>query len=390
MRTFGQSPSTSFTLFAPPPRSFRAGRTKSIVERRFPKPAIFASSQNESKSVEFKSLAEVDEEKDSALSAKRDEFAEEIAKAKRDSVERKIFDDKNANDDNKSDGAVKQRRNDENEDEGEDEPLRIFGSAPVNKGENEPKYSKQLSKTVRALVPEGASASTVLRTTKRFMEAYEAGLPLEEQVAFALGVPVDKLNSIQKKYAPLAAEKLEENAKQLKGELLAVTKLYDAGIHAYSVGRYPESLKLFEQALEETSETSLMGGRILIYQCLSLYALRRIKDCIKLYTYIENTHPVPKIRKQVEELKYIAEAPRLELGEDEYVDVPAGVRDGDVYRRGYGKATRSAVKPKVPKTYTEEALERVNYAKYKPNRLQLVGWSAIAICLAVYGAHISS
>ena len=38
-------------------------------------------------------------------------------------------------------------------------------------------------------------------------------------------------------------------------------------------------------------------------------------------------------------------------------------------------------KPKVPKTYTEEAMERVNYAKYAPNRLDCkhssTGWGMI-------------
>ena len=39
---------------------------------------------------------------------------------------------------------------------------------------------------------------------------------------------------------------------------------------------------------------------------------------------LEGTHPIGSIRRQAGELKYIAEAPRLELEEDEYVDVPAG------------------------------------------------------------------
>ena len=127
------------------------------------------------------------------------------------------------------------------------------------------------------------------------------------------------------------AEELKENAMQLKGELLAATNLYEAGIQAYSVGQYPKALKLFENALEETSETSLMGGKIQIYKALTLYA-RRLEECIDLYTFLEGTHPVGNIRRQAGELKYIAEAPGLELDEDEFVDVPAGVKDANTYR----------------------------------------------------------
>jgi len=349
---------------------------------------------------------------DSTLAEKRNEFQEAIAKAQSEQQDKKMFDEKSESSTwevketttdalnisakpltdpspiNVDATAIeKQTKKKEGVDD-DDEPLRMIGSAPVKSASEEPAFSKQLSKTVKALVPEGASAATVLRTTKRFMEAYEAGLTPEEQIGYALGVPADKLNETQKKYAPLVAEKLKENAMQLKGELLAATTLYEAGIQAYSVGQYPKALKLFGEALEETSDTSLLGGKIQIYKALTLYALRRLEECIDLYTFLEGTHPIGSIRRQAGELKYIAEAPRLELQEDEYVDVPAGVKDANSYR-GYGKAVGKSGKPKVPKTYTEEALERVNYAKYTPNRLQLIGWTAVALGLALYGAYVT-
>ena len=288
-------------------------------------------------------LADVGE--DSTLAEKRNEFQEAISKAQSAQREKKIFDEKSESSTwevkdtstnepvakpltdpspiNVDATAIKKKK----ELKDDDEPLRMIGSAPVKSSSDEPAYSKELSRTVKALVPEGASAATVLRTTKRFMEAYEAGLTPEEQIGYALGVPTDKLNETQKKSGALVAEKLKENAMQLKGELLAATNLYEAGIQAYSVGQYPKALKLFENALEETSETSLMGGKIQIYKALTLYALGgRLEECIDLYTFLEGTHPVGNIRRQAGELKYIAEAPRLELDEDEFVDVPAGVK----------------------------------------------------------------
>ncbi|CAL6349610.1 unnamed protein product [Bathycoccus prasinos] len=358
-----------------------------------PSPNTSSSSTSKvSEDDESFTLADVGE--DSTLAEKRNEFQEAIAKAQTEQKEKKMFDEKSesstwevkgteASSSSSSssppppppvakpltdlspinvDATAIEKEKKRNDDDGDkDEPLRMIGSAPVKSSSGEPTFSKQLSRTVKALVPEGASAATVLKTTKRFMEAYEAGLTPEEQIGYALGVPTDKLNETQKKYAPLVAEKLKENAMQLKGELLAATNLYEAGIQAYSVGQYPKALKFFGNALEETSDTSLLGGKIQIYKALTLYA---------------------------GELKYIAEAPRLELEEDEYVDVPAGVKDANRYR-GYGKVIGKSGKPKVPKTYTEEAMERVNYAKYAPNRLQLIGWTAVAIGLALYGAYVT-
>lgn len=356
------------------------------------------------------------------LKEKREEFAEEIERAKLLQKDRKLFDEKSVSetwevktttsaeqqkttedyvektvelkkqkDDVNGDISKKEKKrndDDKNKDDESEEPLRMIGSAPVNNKATDDTYSQQLSRTVKALVPDGASAATVLRTTKRFMEAFEAGLTPEEQIGYALGVPTDMLNETQKKYAPLVAEKLKENALQLKGELLAATKLYDAGIDCYSIGQYGNSLKLFNKALEETSETSMLGGKIQIYKALTLYALRRNEECIDLYTFLEGTHPNASIRRQAGELKYIAEAPRIELSANEVVEVPAGVKDANRYR-GYGKSTKIG-KPKVPKTYTEEALERVNYGKYTPNKLQLVGWTVVLLGLAIYGASLTN
>ncbi|CAL6347613.1 unnamed protein product [Bathycoccus prasinos] len=386
------------------------------------KPSPNTSSSSTSKvSEDDESFTLADVGEDSTLAEKRNEFQEAIAKAQTEQKEKKMFDEKSesstwevkgteASSSSSSssppppppvakpltdlspinvDATAIEKEKKRNDDDGDkDEPLRMIGSAPVKSSSGEPTFSKQLSRTVKALVPEGASAATVLKTTKRFMEAYEAGLTPEEQIGYALGVPTDKLNETQKKYAPLVAEKLKENAMQLKGELLAATNLYEAGIQAYSVGQYPKALKFFGNALEETSDTSLLGGKIQIYKALTLYALRRLEECIDLYTFLEGTHPIGSIRRQAGELKYIAEAPRLELEEDEYVDVPAGVKDANRYR-GYGKVIGKSGKPKVPKTYTEEAMERVNYAKYAPNRLQLIGWTAVAIGLALYGAYVT-
>lgn len=37
---------------------------------------------------------------------------------------------------------------------------------------------------------------------------------------------------------------------------------------------------------------------------------------------LEDTHPVPRVRRQAANLRYIIEAPKLELGPDERVSIP--------------------------------------------------------------------
>lgn len=51
-------------------------------------------------------------------------------------------------------------------------------------------------------------------------------------------------------------------------------------------------------------------------------ACGRSEDCINLYKSIEANHPSRKIKKQAENLRYILEAPKLEVAEDERVTIP--------------------------------------------------------------------
>ena len=46
------------------------------------------------------------------------------------------------------------------------------------------------------------------------------------------------------------------------------------------------------------------------------------KQCIELYKSIEKNHPLPKVRRQAADLRYIMEAPKLVIGPDERVTIP--------------------------------------------------------------------
>ena len=45
-------------------------------------------------------------------------------------------------------------------------------------------------------------------------------------------------------------------------------------------------------------------------------------ECIELYKKIEKHHPLGKIKRQAANLRYIMEAPKMVLGEDEKIKLP--------------------------------------------------------------------
>lgn len=55
---------------------------------------------------------------------------------------------------------------------------------------------------------------------------------------------------------------------------------------------------------------------------VSAQACGREKEAIDLYKSIEANHPSRKVKKQAADLRYILEAPRLEISPDERVTIP--------------------------------------------------------------------
>lgn len=56
--------------------------------------------------------------------------------------------------------------------------------------------------------------------------------------------------------------------------------------------------------------------------CHFTQACGREQECIATYKWLEDNHPVPKVKKQAADLRYIMEAPKLELSPDERVTIP--------------------------------------------------------------------
>lgn len=51
-------------------------------------------------------------------------------------------------------------------------------------------------------------------------------------------------------------------------------------------------------------------------------AKNRHKDCIALYRELESKHPSVSIRRQAAGLRYILQAPKLKISEEEMVTIP--------------------------------------------------------------------
>jgi RNA exonuclease 1 len=244
---------------------------------------------------------------------------------------------------------------------------------------------------MKELVPFGANNLAVLRATKQYAEAFEAGLDPGLVVAQTLGVDsLANLSPAQKVYAQKVRAKLEENAQRMRGYTLEAQRLYKKGIYAYSKGMYPDSVKWQEAALAETDPNSKLGGDIQIQMALGYYAFGQKEAAIEVYERLIGTHPEGSVKKQAEELKYIQEAPQMEIGDDERVEVPLLRDDYGGYRDKWGTsggATGSKAREKSLEEMYGEEVEPI--LRLPQNPLITVAGSVIALGIAAYSATLA-
>jgi tetratricopeptide (TPR) repeat protein len=177
-------------------------------------------------------------------------------------------------------------------------------------------------------------------------------------VAQQLGAAsASQLSEVQEFYKEKVKAALAAKAEQLAKEKEERSALFTQGKVAYSRGQYPRSAALLESALNEEGPFTLLGGEMQLWLALAYQACGRDEDCIATYKAIENSHPAPRIRKQAYELRYIMEAPKLELSPDEKVQIPV-LTDLEANR---GSRQQSAPRPRPapaaprrPKTWDEE------------------------------------
>lgn len=64
------------------------------------------------------------------------------------------------------------------------------------------------------------------------------------------------------------------------------------------------------------------GFQIQIWLAMAYEANNRHDDCIDLYMLLEKKHPSVSIRRQAAELRYILQAPKLKITQEEMVTIP--------------------------------------------------------------------
>ncbi|KAH0462225.1 hypothetical protein IEQ34_009800 [Dendrobium chrysotoxum] len=152
-----------------------------------------------------------------------------------------------------------------------------------------------------------------------------------------------RAEELQSRSAPAAAEEEgegggedeseEEKRERVRRELEKLAKeqaerretaklMFELGQKAYGKGMYSRAIEFLEAALTIIPRPTLFGGEIQIWLAMAYEANNRHRDCIALYQQLEKKHPSVSIRRQAAELRYILQAPKLKISEDEMVTIP--------------------------------------------------------------------
>lgn len=115
---------------------------------------------------------------------------------------------------------------------------------------------------------------------------------------------------------------LEKLAKEQAERRETATLMFELGQKAYGKGMYSRAIEFLEAALTIIPRPTLFGGEIQIWLAMAYEANNRHRDCIALYQQLEKKHPSASIRRQASELRYILQAPKLKISEDEMVTIP--------------------------------------------------------------------
>mmetsp|Transcript_4386 Transcript_4386/g.11931 ORF Transcript_4386/g.11931 Transcript_4386/m.11931 type:complete len:314 (-) Transcript_4386:984-1925(-) len=229
---------------------------------------------------------------------------------------------------------------------------------------------------------------------------YAAGVAeeIDEDLIVAAELGADDyegLSDIQKQYFGKVKDKLSKRAEELERieaeEKLRVSKSLQLGKDAYAIGEYGASVSLLEAATVETEANAAMLGEAQTWLALAYQACGRERDCVELYRYMENNHPLPKFKKQAAQLRYIIEAPKLTLSKEEYVKVPQ--IQSDTWMQKKRKSKVPQMKRREP---TEEELKKKKRAywdrdwsmpglEYIPDKWYVrVAWATTFIVFTVY------
>ncbi|KAK4784658.1 hypothetical protein SAY86_019026 [Trapa natans] len=117
-------------------------------------------------------------------------------------------------------------------------------------------------------------------------------------------------------------KELEKVAQEQAERRATAELMFDLGQKAYGRGMYGRAIEFLEGALTIIPRPTLFGGEIQIWLAMAYEANNRHADCIDLYQQLEKKHPSVGIRRQAAELRYILQAPKLKISEEEMVTIP--------------------------------------------------------------------
>ncbi|KAF9670465.1 hypothetical protein SADUNF_Sadunf13G0071700 [Salix dunnii] len=128
------------------------------------------------------------------------------------------------------------------------------------------------------------------------------------------GSEEEKKERVRKELEKVAMEQAERRA---TAELM-----FELGQKAYGKGMYGRAIEFLEASLTIIPRSTLFGGEIQIWLAMAYEANNRHADCIALYKQLEMKHPSISIRRQAANLRYILQAPKLKISQEEMVTIP--------------------------------------------------------------------
>jgi len=243
-----------------------------------------------------------------------------------------------------------------------------------------------------------ADQGRLKQAAQQFAEGVERGMDEDDVAAMQLGATdATGLTKKQQYYLDKVKAKLAEQAAEAKRERELKSIKFTQGKRAYSTGQYDASMVLFQDALEQEGDLSPLGGEIQLWLALAYQANGMEAECIELYKSIEKNHPLPKVKRQAASLRYIMEAPKLKLGEDEKVKLP--ILEATRYQKPRGSPSRPIPKSPTPSDNSKrkKTLEEEFWDNYKPpipdlakNRYLLVAGTILATGIAWYSVVLGN
>eukprot|EP01023_Acetabularia_acetabulum_P030721 TRINITY_DN2892_c0_g2_i1.p2 TRINITY_DN2892_c0_g2~~TRINITY_DN2892_c0_g2_i1.p2 ORF type:complete len:278 (-),score=29.70 TRINITY_DN2892_c0_g2_i1:477-1310(-) len=227
--------------------------------------------------------------------------------------------------------------------------------------------------------------------SKLYQEGMKQGLDEDTLVAMQVGMDSEEqLTDVQQKYKGKIKEKLAERAQQLEEQQKRERPEYETGIKAYGRGRYKQSLQLFKMALDREGPFTKLGGEIQMWLALAYQAIGDEQECLEIYKNLETTHPIKSIQKQAANLRFILEAPKLEISEDEKVKLPVLTEIEKNARKEQQVRQRSPIKSS--RKPINMSLEEKYLQNYKPpvwitNRYVQVATVIVSIGMLWYSIY---